>query len=171
MSEEELIIRGELENDVERNLEEEIKDGIHHLALRLHRLYQHKNERNARQVYETSERRNKALCEVNVSIKMEGETRIEIKETKKEARQKGWPLSEAMLVNGTKKFDWAKSTLRSGSSGVASNTKNDTSHKAKMLISNKEHGTYARRNLISASRQRKGNLSVDPKLLQPGWKY
>lgn len=45
MSADELNIFRELEKDVERDLEEEIKDGIYHLALRLHRLYQHQKER------------------------------------------------------------------------------------------------------------------------------
>ena len=45
MSAEELKIRKELEMDVERDLEAEIKDGIYHLALRLHRLYQHQKKK------------------------------------------------------------------------------------------------------------------------------
>ncbi|KAK3011802.1 hypothetical protein RJ639_012503 [Escallonia herrerae] len=45
-------IRGELEMDVERDLDEEIKDGIYHLALQLHRLYQHQKERNDKKLLE-----------------------------------------------------------------------------------------------------------------------
>ncbi|KAL0396517.1 UNVERIFIED_CONTAM: hypothetical protein Scaly_0100100 [Sesamum calycinum] len=49
MSVEELKIREELERDVEKGLEEEIKDGIYRLALRLHRLYQHQKDSALRQ--------------------------------------------------------------------------------------------------------------------------
>ncbi|XP_039062312.1 LOW QUALITY PROTEIN: uncharacterized protein LOC120206795 [Hibiscus syriacus] len=90
MCEEEWRIRGELESEIERDLEEEIKDGIYHLAFRLHRLYQHKRERNAEGISESGSKKDKTLSEVNISIKMEGGTRIEIKETKKD--QKGQPL-------------------------------------------------------------------------------
>ena len=45
ISEEELKIRSELGMEIERDLEEEIKEGIYHLALRLHRIYiRRKNE-------------------------------------------------------------------------------------------------------------------------------
>ncbi|OMO56239.1 hypothetical protein CCACVL1_26687 [Corchorus capsularis] len=131
MSEEEWKIRGELESDIERELEEEIKDGIYHMALRLHRLYQHKRERKLFGHTKYSEsggghKKDKALSEVNISIKMEGGTKIEIKETKKEGGLKHLlpPRSSSsrssrsnnnVLGNGSngKKFDWAKS-LRDG---------------------------------------------------------
>lgn len=143
MSEEEIKIRGELESDIERNLEEEIKDGIYHLALRLHRLYQHQKERKAGET--VIDKKSKALSEVNISIQMEGGTKIEIKEIKKEAQQ-GRPRSstisenvqDVMPVLHKKKFDWAKS-LRSGTDSKA--------------IVNKKSG--------SASGQRKGSVGVD----------
>ncbi|OMO72996.1 hypothetical protein COLO4_27337 [Corchorus olitorius] len=130
MSEEEWKIRGELESDIERELEEEIKDGIYHMALRLHRLYQHKRERKLFGQSTKSEsgghKKDKALSEVNISIKMEGGTKIEIKETKKEEGPKYLlpPRSSSsrssrsnnnVIGNGSngKKFDWAKS-LRDG---------------------------------------------------------
>ncbi|XP_031285405.1 uncharacterized protein LOC116144093 [Pistacia vera] len=135
-SEEELKIRSELENDIERNLEEEIKDGIYHLALRLHRLYLHQKERDAREAYELygdKKRKNKVLSEVNISIRMEGGTKIEIKESRKEEDpDKGRPWTpssseniQAMLqqVSKHKKFDWANS-LRSGTDPGAINKKN-----------------------------------------------
>ncbi|KAK3031136.1 hypothetical protein RJ639_035134 [Escallonia herrerae] len=56
MSAEELQICGELEMNVERGLEEEIKDGIYHFALRLHRLYQHQKERSGRKLLEQDAR-------------------------------------------------------------------------------------------------------------------
>lgn len=107
--------------DVERDLEEEIKDGLCHLALRLHRLYQHQKERSAS---------NLAFCEVNINIQMEGGTKIEIKETKKPApaeKEKGFPprpssrsgnMKPVMKVGANiKKFDWAKSLRSSGGQG------------------------------------------------------
>lgn len=135
----ELKIRGELENEIERNLEEEIKDGIYNLALRLHRLYVHKKERDAREaygLYGDKKRKNKVLSEVNISIRMEGGTKIEIKEWRKEEdTDKGgrpWTPStsenmQAMMlqkVSKHKKFDWANS-LRSGTDPGAINKKNN----------------------------------------------
>ncbi|XP_062021425.1 uncharacterized protein LOC133737995 [Rosa rugosa] len=121
VSEEELKIRNELEMEVEKDLEEEIKDGICHLALRLHRLYQHQKERSASKL---------AFCEVNINIQMEGGTKIEIKETKRPApaeREKSFPprpssrsstVRSVMKVGAnTKKFDWAKSLRSSGGQG------------------------------------------------------
>lgn len=122
MCEEEMKIRGELESDIERDLEEEIKDGIYHLALRLHRLYQHKKERKAGEALDSGDnhrKNNRILSEVNISIRMEGGTRIEIKELRKEAPDhKGRPWSsksENVPVSNSsnRKFDWAKS-LRAG---------------------------------------------------------
>lgn len=129
MSEEELRIREELECEIERDLEEEIKDGIYHYALRLHRLYQHKMERHA------ITGKCKTLYEVNICIRMEGGIKIEIKETtKKEAPEKGQLTSARSLnahpFNANKKFDWARS-LRSGAGDpVVVNKKNERMHEA-----------------------------------------
>jgi hypothetical protein len=158
MSEKELKIRNELEIDIERDLEEEIKDGIYHHALRLHRLYQQQKERNAKKVvpgFETrSQQRsnNTTLLEVNISIRMEGGTKIEIKETKKEApdHEKGprarTSRSEKMQappVPTTKKFDWVK-TLRSNAGPAVS------LHQAKTLSNN--HCCYSNLNLNNRGR-------------------
>ncbi|KAF7135459.1 hypothetical protein RHSIM_Rhsim08G0014600 [Rhododendron simsii] len=125
MSIEELKIRGKLEMDVERDLEAEIKDGIYHLALRLHRLYQHQKERNERELSAPGPKsqqgltKNKILSEVNISIRMDGATKVEIKEISKEARKHGnlrassiSENSKRMIGSNGTKFDWAKS-LRS----------------------------------------------------------
>ncbi|KAJ7953536.1 Cysteine proteinase [Quillaja saponaria] len=114
--------------DIERDLEEEIKNGIYQFALRLHRLYQYRKERNAKQ----AEQSNKisTLSEVNISIKMEGGTKIEIKETKKEAPLRSLPRSsrsgtmkELPGPNIGKKFDWVK-TLRSTAAPAVANRRN-----------------------------------------------
>ncbi|BBH05751.1 hypothetical protein Prudu_017235 [Prunus dulcis] len=134
ISEEELKIRSEVERDIERDLEEEIKDGICHLALRLHRLYQHQKERrssSAAALAARDERKmEKAFCEVNINIKMEGGTKIEIKETKKPAppdqkvpnwsgsRSENYAQPFVKMPRNSKKFDWAK-TLRSNVGPVA----------------------------------------------------
>ncbi|XVF15274.1 hypothetical protein REPUB_Repub09cG0137000 [Reevesia pubescens] len=190
MPEEEWKIRGELENDIEKDLEEEIKDGIYHLALRLHRLYQHRRERNAQDVSEFGDhKKDKTLSEVNISIKMKGGTKIEIKETKKEApdHQKiGLPLPprssrsnnvnimQGLLGSNAKKFDWAKS-LRAGSDPAIINRKIERSYQAK--IPSNDRGfcmnlnlENTRRNLVSASGQRKGNIGLNNKVLELGWK-
>ncbi|GMI99429.1 hypothetical protein like AT1G26290 [Hibiscus trionum] len=158
VKQEEWRIRGELENEIERDLEEEIKDGIYHLAFRLHRLYQHKMER----ISESGRKqKDKTVSEVNISIKMEGGTRIEIKETKKD--EKGQPLrprsrsSRSKDVKGRKKFDWANS-LRAGADPAILNRKTE---RAKMPGNDPELDN-TRRNLV-----RKGNIKV----LELGWKW
>ncbi|KAL8251590.1 hypothetical protein R6Q59_035283 [Mikania micrantha] len=125
----EVNIFRELEKDVERDLEEEIKDGIYHLALRLHRLYQHQKERTSK-IYETAlseantkeqeAAKNKILSELNINIRMENGTKIEIKETKDGITQVSPRRRRSTTVNVTratgpwnkKKFNW-ESTLRS----------------------------------------------------------
>ncbi|KAK6237925.1 hypothetical protein QUC31_003394 [Theobroma cacao] len=184
-SEEEWKIRGELESDIERDLEEEIKDGICHLALRLHRLYQRRKERNAKDTSESCDTKEKTFSEVNISIKMEGGTKIEIKETKKESpdHQKGLPLPprssrsnnvQGMLGSNGKKFDWAKS-LRAGASPAIINRKIGRSDQAKVPSNDRgfcmNHNLENTRNLVSASGQRKGNIGLDNKVLELGWKW
>ncbi|KAF5451482.1 hypothetical protein F2P56_026588 [Juglans regia] len=118
-------LRSEKELGIRRDLEEEIKEGIYQHALRLHRLYRQQKER-----------KNKTLLEVNISIRMEGGAKIEIKETKKDhghdhdhergrvprtasARSENMmQLAAVPQVNAnTKKFDWVKS-LRSNAGPV-----------------------------------------------------
>lgn len=82
MSKEEERIRDELEMEIERNLEGEFKDGIYNLALKLRRLYEQRRERE--KTLDDSMRKTKRVLEVNISIKMEGDTKIEITESKKE---------------------------------------------------------------------------------------
>ncbi|KAL1190367.1 hypothetical protein V5N11_016750 [Cardamine amara subsp. amara] len=83
LSKEEERIRDELEMEIERNLEGEFKDGIYNLALKLRRLYEQRRERE--ESLDVSMRKSKRVLEVNISIKMEGDTKIEITERKKEA--------------------------------------------------------------------------------------
>ncbi|KFK30401.1 hypothetical protein AALP_AA7G256300 [Arabis alpina] len=82
LSKEEERIRDELEMEIERNLEGEFKDGIYNLALKLRRLYEQRRERE--ESFDVSMRKSKRVLEVNISIKMEGDTKIEITEGKKE---------------------------------------------------------------------------------------
>ncbi|KDP29746.1 hypothetical protein JCGZ_18681 [Jatropha curcas] len=178
MSTEELKIRGELEMDIENDLEQELKDGIYHLALRLHRLYQQQKERNKRETSEShQERSNKILSEINISIKLEGGTKIEIKETKKEAsHQKGInnrprTAKSDQVFQGlldSKKFDWERSLRSSGSVPIPINKRKTISN-----YSASHYNPYnARRNLTSAAGLRKGNHANDEnnKVLELGWK-
>ncbi|XP_015072880.1 uncharacterized protein LOC107017120 [Solanum pennellii] len=142
----EMKIREELERDVERDLEDEIKEGICQLALRLHRLYKHQEENNTKKSIDDHGTRDitrgtntKALSEVNINIKMEGGTKIEIKETKKEAhRPRSNKVSsnvERMVSTRPPKFDWTQS-LRSGQTPITGYDKIDTSRKqVKNIIS------------------------------------
>ncbi|XP_043713793.1 uncharacterized protein LOC122662273 isoform X3 [Telopea speciosissima] len=126
MSNEEWKIRADLEADMERDLEEEIKDGICHLAFRLYRLYQHQRDRNARESSRSGNKTGsafdkKTFSEVNITIKMEGDSKIEINEIKKVAHEKNRPRSTYssegkqgnIFPGNTKKFNWVN-TLRSG---------------------------------------------------------
>uniref|UniRef100_A0A2N9ENX8 Uncharacterized protein n=1 Tax=Fagus sylvatica TaxID=28930 RepID=A0A2N9ENX8_FAGSY len=185
-SEEELKIRSELEMDIERDLEQEIKDGIYHHALRLHRLYQQQRERNVREVralFETQSeqiKNSKTLLEVNISIKMEGRTKIEIKETKKEAPEKGRPWTsrsqnmQPLMAPKTKNLNWAK-TLRCNAGPVVINRKNASLPLARTLSN--DHNRYlnlnldnARRNCTSASGKCRVKASADGKIREHGWK-
>ncbi|XP_042486935.1 uncharacterized protein LOC122067159 [Macadamia integrifolia] len=137
MSNEESKILAELDDDVERDLEEEIKNGICHLALRLHRLYQHQSDKNERELSKSGTRtrsvfNNKAISEVKITIRMEaGGSQIEINEIKKVARQSQTSISEGKegkVFPSAKKFNWVD-TLRSGNSPAAIiNKKHEMSH-------------------------------------------
>ncbi|XP_038986567.1 uncharacterized protein LOC120112049 isoform X2 [Phoenix dactylifera] len=134
MSEEEQKIREELENDIERDLEEEIKDGICRLALRLHRLYQHKEDRNrprssTNNARPQSDLKNEVHMEMNITIKMDGGCKIEIFENKPNTLHMVRPSScrskakQGRTQCSTKQFDWSR-TLRSGMSSVIAIGKN-----------------------------------------------
>ncbi|KAK3007687.1 hypothetical protein RJ639_013727 [Escallonia herrerae] len=189
MSAEELLIRGELEMDVERDLEEEIKDGIYHLVLRLHRLFLHQKERNGRKLLEQDagnqqRAKGKTLTEVNINIRMEGGTKIEIKEIKKEAMENGRPRSsrsanlQSMIVPNAKKFDWAK-TLRSGPSPTTIFMKNNNLHGSKFFKNDRGEQDNmeldnARKHFPASLGQRKGAAAMDAEkrlLLKPEWKW
>ncbi|KAL3524875.1 hypothetical protein ACH5RR_013247 [Cinchona calisaya] len=170
MSSEELKIRGELEKDVERELEEEIKERICHLAFRLQRLYQQQKERNIANeltTYQQGTTNNKILYEVNINIKMEGGTKIEIKEIKKQLRENRIrnPKTEsvrrlvASAPSSAKKFDWANS-LRSGPS-----TKIDCLNQSRTLSSRAKTNAPQQQ-----QQQRKVNMDVNRKVLELGWK-
>ncbi|XP_009801508.1 uncharacterized protein [Nicotiana sylvestris] len=148
MNTNEMKIRGELERDVERDLEDEIKEGICQLALRLHRLYLHQEERNTKKSANdlgatdgTHGTNTKALSEVNINIKMEGGTKIEIKEIKKKARRSSSNLRSSKAASNVMftrppKFDWTQS-LRSEPTSVTGYTKIDSSRNRAKSIVNK----------------------------------
>lgn len=171
--EEIMKIRHELEMDVERDLEEEIKDGIYHLALRLHRLYQHRKERTKRGT-ESGARFSKeeTFTEVNINIKMEGRTKIEIKETKKNDDQRELrdhkirpqvSTSSRSLSKTSKKFDWVNS-LRSDSVGPVLMNKKIHGNQASMMSNEggRGHRQQPQRGIISVNNDR------EP--LDLGWK-
>lgn len=173
VSDKEMKIRSELEMEVERDLEEEIKDGIYNLSLRLHRLYQRQKERKEKEASEDD--RNRAFSEVKISIRMEGNTRVEIKESTKEATEKGRSKShrseDAKEVSGfgAKKLDWEK-TLRVGSVNRANGSSKQRDKKGRSdhnLHSNPKFNKVRGKNDCSS---RKPDRKVDNKPLQLGWK-
>ncbi|KAK9136132.1 hypothetical protein Syun_015462 [Stephania yunnanensis] len=149
ISNEEAKIREELEDDIERDLEAEIKDQICLLALRLHRLYQHQRERILRELLKSGDQlssKDNLFSEMNIRIKMEGGSEIEISETKKvtntaseskstkalQSSNNKSTCSEILHKHG-KEFNWVK-TLRSEKS--ASNKKNEPTSKRSTKFSN-----------------------------------
>lgn len=170
-SQDELKIRGELEMDVERDLEEEIKEEIYHLALRLHRLYRHQKERSGEIPMNA---RRKTLSEVNINIKMEGGTKIEIKEIKREAREKGMSRlknSQGVHVDD-KKFDWMKS-LRGGAGPSSVNKKLNIRSTSKLAADcyNLYHNTKYDDNGRRSTKNTFGQQKAEVKLPELGWKY
>lgn len=179
MSEKELKIRGELEMEVEKDLEEEIKEGLCNLSLRLHRLYQRQKER--------EQHVKEAISEVNISIKMEGKrSKVEIKEVnnnKKEVtyddkikyshrRRRSWShnnrsqdMEKQVLVCGVngKKVDWEKSLRGGSSTTVLSVNKTNNGN----LNRGSDKGLSA--NIEGRPLKRQGN-KVNRKLLKLGWK-
>ncbi|RDY07182.1 hypothetical protein CR513_08739, partial [Mucuna pruriens] len=184
ISAEELKIRSELGMKIERDLEEEIKEGIYHLALRLHRIYHQRKERSAKESSELDNNQARALSEVNISIRMEGATKVEIKEMNKEAAEKGCTYPRNYLykpknVKEVKKVDWMK-TLRKGSSPVCASRSSScvsSKHKDNKKLSTdpnvfsnncKIHGGRGKN--AGSSGLVKRNGSLDKKILQLGWK-
>lgn len=186
MSNEELKIRSELEKEVEGGLEDEIKDGICHLALRLHRLYQHQKTRDA----EFRSKMNEVFTEVNITIRMEGESTIQIHENKKAIGNKAMVMTPAQtqrfkldekqsrVCPSPKEFNWVQ-TLRSNSSFVGSSSKkNEISHYAysphrdRNLRHHAQHVMKDGRTFISYSGQGRGKFYLkDSKLLQVRWRH
>ncbi|QCD90693.1 hypothetical protein DEO72_LG4g1650 [Vigna unguiculata] len=165
ISAEELKIRSELGMEIENELEKEIKEGIYQLALRLHRIYQERKERSAKETF------GGAVSEVKISIRMEGRSKVEMREVKNVKKggsyvRNSWPQN----VKEVKKVDWVKS-LRGGSSAVCGSRLSSVSSKKKgenlstgpnALSNGKIHGGSF--GLV------KQNASVDKKMLQLGWK-
>ncbi|KAF5195362.1 Ubiquitin carboxyl-terminal hydrolase, partial [Thalictrum thalictroides] len=128
MSKEELKIRSELEMDIESDLEAEIKDGICHLALKLHRLYQHQRERIARELStngsQSGRKKSVLLTEMNILMRMEGGSKVEINEMKKQKDQpKPFPrYKQGKTFQIGKEFNWVR-TLRSEAASSTNNAK------------------------------------------------
>lgn len=187
MSNEELKIRGELENEIEGGLEDEIKDGICRLSLRLHRLYQHQKTRDAEFRSQMNE---EVFTEVNITIRMEGESTIQIHENKKAIGNKAMTMTPAQtqrfklaekqsrVCPSLKEFDWVQ-TLRSNSSFVGSSSKkNEISQyayspcKDRSMRHHAQHVMKDGRTFINASGQGRGKFYFkDSNLLQVRWRY
>ncbi|AES96049.1 uncharacterized protein [Medicago truncatula] len=156
VSAEELKIRSELAMMIERDLEEEIKEGLYNLARRLLRIFQQRKERDAKDAaFVKVDNKIRALSEVIIRMRMEGGTKIEIKEVNKEANKKGCAFTPNFrpkkCLKEVKKIDWEKS-LRAGSSPVP------------------VKGSYVRSKQKDKIMMRGKNASEDKKLLQLVWK-
>jgi hypothetical protein len=155
ISEEELKIRSELAMKIERDLEEEIKEGLYNLARRLHRIFQQRKLREAKETACKLDNKIRALSEVIIRIRIEGGTKIEIKEVNKEANEKGCSFrknfGQKKCLKEVKKIDWEKS-LRKGSSPVC------------------VKGSYLKSKEKDRIMMRGKNGSEGKKLIQMGWK-
>ncbi|KAL5992624.1 hypothetical protein ACLOJK_013543 [Asimina triloba] len=186
MSGEELKVRNELEIEVEKDLEEEIKDGICRLALRLHRLYQHQKEIRGPGFSSMNGNKNQTnafvgvVTEVNISIRIEADSKMEVSESNKEISNQrriekvkvegehGKRLK--MGVSSCKEFDWVRTLRSSGSSSsVAIAKKNnkgsrqDSESSSCRAISQRGRN----RNFINEWDERKKR---EMKLLESGWR-
>ncbi|WJX61897.1 hypothetical protein P8452_46945 [Trifolium repens] len=155
ISAEELKIRSELAMKIERDLEEEIKEGLYNLARRLHRLFQQRKLRVAKETTCKVDDKIRALSEVIIRIRIEGGTKIEINEINKEANEKGCSFrknfGQKKCLKEVKKIDWEKS-LRKGSSPVC------------------VKGSYLKSKEKDRIMMRGKNGSEGKKLIQLGWK-
>lgn len=119
VSAEELKIRSELGMKIERDLEEEIKESIYNLAIRLHRIIQHRKERDTKEeACDKVHKKTRAISEVIISMRIGGGTKIEIKEVNKEANERECSFRPKKCLKEVKKIDWEKN-LRVGSSPVS----------------------------------------------------
>ncbi|KAL5714324.1 hypothetical protein ACHQM5_016303 [Ranunculus cassubicifolius] len=162
ISNEELKIRRELEIEIENNLEEEIKQGIWDLALRLHRLYQHKKERIARELstYRFDDR-NTIFRGMHIMIRVEGGSKVEIKEIEKEKRQ----LPKISLLKAGREIDWVRS-LRSLNKKCEKSRNGRAQRKICVSSPNKECGKHERKKCSNAPRNKKDE---ELKLRNIGW--
>ncbi|XP_045809508.1 uncharacterized protein LOC123903873 isoform X1 [Trifolium pratense] len=151
ISAEELKIRSELAIKIERDLENEIKEGLCNLARRLHRIFQQRKLREAKEEACKVDNKIRELSEVIIRIRIEGGTKIEIKEVKKEANEKGGNFGQKKCLKEVKKIDWEKS-LRKGSSPVC------------------VKGSYVKSKQKDRMMMRGKNGSEDKKLIQLVWK-
>lgn len=116
ISEEELKIRSELAMKIEKDLEEEIKEGIYNLARRLNRVFQQRKEREAKEAaFDKVNNKTRALSKVIINIGIEGGTKIEIKEVKKEAKERRCDFRPKKCLKEVKEIDWERSLRRDSS--------------------------------------------------------
>ncbi|CAK8537156.1 unnamed protein product [Lathyrus sativus] len=118
ISAEELKIRSELAKKIEKDLEEEIKEGIYNLARRLNQIFQQRKEREAKEAaFDKVNNKTRALSKVIINIGIEGGTKIEIKEVNKEAKERRCDYRSKKCLKEVKEIDWERS-LRRGPSPV-----------------------------------------------------
>ncbi|CAL5189067.1 unnamed protein product [Lathyrus oleraceus] len=153
ISAEELKIRSELAMKIEKDLEEEIKEGIYNLARRLNRVFQQRKEREAKEALcDTVNNKTRALSKVVINIGVEGGTKIEIKEVNKEAKERRCDFRPRKDLKEVKEIDWERS-LRRGSCPVY------------------VKGSCVRSKQKDRNVMRGKNGSEDKKVFHFGWKF
>ncbi|THU60890.1 hypothetical protein C4D60_Mb07t17500 [Musa balbisiana] len=178
MSAEEQTIRAELETDIERNLEEELKDDICRLTVSLHRLYLHKKDMNDKRT-SSNDNSTEVTTVVKITTKTVGEYMMQIYESKTTAldvvrhcssRSKATP---GRVYGGNKQTEWAKTLLSTRGSTVAAGKKHGSfdrygSGKSPNVRPLKKEG---RSSCGASSQTSKPNERNKKKLLELGWKY
>ncbi|URE22030.1 hypothetical protein MUK42_11459 [Musa troglodytarum] len=119
MSAEEQTIRAELETDIERNLEEELKDDICRLTASLHRLYRHKKNTNDK-LTSSNDNGTEVTTVVKITTKTVGEYMMQIYESKTTALDVVSHCSsqskamQGRVHDSNKQTEWAGSTVAAG---------------------------------------------------------
>lgn len=174
MSVEELTIRGDLEMGVERDLEEEIKDAIYHQALKLHQLYQHKKPKHFDQKEQIKNTR-EYMSELNINIRMEGGTIIQVKEIKKDGSRINRPTLTSDITKsqpnvGSRTLCRQYSSSKEVQLGKECSKRIEPIDFCRKILPNKSVG-YVHSSTKHGCAGKSINSGLKNEVLKVGWKY
>ncbi|WOL09435.1 hypothetical protein Cni_G18188 [Canna indica] len=146
MSEEEQKIRAELEMEIERGLEEELKDGICHLSLNLHRLYLHRKKKKPLLNMTMDQDENEVTTVVKITTRTVGGCMMQIYESKTNI------VSPPNCSTSTRRETAGRSAANNATGGSKQGERRSCSN-------------------TSTQQARKLNERYKTKQLELGWKY